>query len=311
MPCCFYSLLGLRRLSTRTTLPARNVTQMLVPSSFSVARPSPAKTHSHPFRGWSQDFEVRAAVEDGGDLFHETSLLLDVRAQASCIQILLHATTRTRCGGAGSGSGGGAAAEGGTGEPAAGSGGVSGSAAAGTGGAGPGGSSSGAGAGGAGQGGSAGGAGRAGSSAGAGGAGRSSRGAEPLTGAELGFATLASFGLLLAPSLAWTWFLAKHVWSSTPVVMMVLDRTRHVLGASLGTYAGLTLLHRILASTFHIERSGFAANCYNGPPSANPVCPGARFASAVRGCSAALSCGSCGPVALRGVQNLADLRDQR
>ena len=85
---------------------------------------------------------------------------------------------------------------------------------------------------------------------------RLSRAAEQLTGAELAFAMLASFGLLLAPSLVWTWFLAKRVWSSTPMVMMVLDRTRHVLGASLGTYAGLTLLQRILASTFHLEHSG-------------------------------------------------------
>ncbi|HKP56509.1 MAG TPA: serine/threonine-protein kinase [Polyangiales bacterium] len=84
------------------------------------------------------------------------------------------------------------------------------------------------------------------------------RGAVPLTSAEIAFAGLASLGLLVAPSIIWTWFLAKQVWSSTPRVMDVLDRIRHVLGASLGTYAGLTLVIRILASTLHIDPSGIA-----------------------------------------------------
>jgi len=84
------------------------------------------------------------------------------------------------------------------------------------------------------------------------------RGAVPLTSAEIAFAGLASLGLLVAPGIGWTWFLAKHVWTSTPRVMEVLDRLRHVLGASLGTYAGLTLVIRILASTLHIDPSGIA-----------------------------------------------------
>jgi serine/threonine protein kinase len=87
---------------------------------------------------------------------------------------------------------------------------------------------------------------------------RVARGTAPLTSAEIAFAGLASLGLLVAPSIIWTWFLAKQVWSSTPRVMDVLDRIRHVLGASLGTYAGLTLLIRILASTLHIDPSGIA-----------------------------------------------------
>jgi serine/threonine-protein kinase len=87
---------------------------------------------------------------------------------------------------------------------------------------------------------------------------RVARGSAPLTSAEIAFAGLGSLGLLVAPAIIWTWFLAKHVWSSTPRVMDVLDRIRHVLGASLGTYAGLTLLIRILASTLHIDPSGIA-----------------------------------------------------
>jgi serine/threonine protein kinase len=87
---------------------------------------------------------------------------------------------------------------------------------------------------------------------------RVARGSEPLTSAEIAFAALASLGLLMAPCIIWTWFMAKHVWSSTPRVMDVLDRVRHILGASLGTYAGLTLLIRILASTLHIDPSGIA-----------------------------------------------------
>jgi tRNA A-37 threonylcarbamoyl transferase component Bud32 len=87
---------------------------------------------------------------------------------------------------------------------------------------------------------------------------RVARGSAPLTSAEIAFAGLASLGLLVAPSIIWTWFLAKHVWSSTPRVMEVLDRVRHVLGASLGVYAGLTLLIRIAASTLHIDPSGIA-----------------------------------------------------
>jgi hypothetical protein len=62
----------------------------------------------------------------------------------------------------------------------------------------------------------------------------------------------------MAPCILWTWFLAKHVWPSTPRVMDVLDRVRLVLGASLGVYAGLTLFIRILASTLHIDPSGIA-----------------------------------------------------
>lgn len=84
------------------------------------------------------------------------------------------------------------------------------------------------------------------------------RGSEPLTSAEIAFAALASLGLLMAPAIIWTWFLAKHVWPSTPRVMDVLDRIRLVLGASLGVYAGLTLLIRIIASTLHIDPSGIA-----------------------------------------------------
>jgi hypothetical protein len=84
------------------------------------------------------------------------------------------------------------------------------------------------------------------------------RGTEPLTSAEIAFAALASLGLLMAPAIIWTWFLAKHVWPSTPRVMDVLDRIRLVLGASLGVYAGLTLFIRILASTLHIDPSGIA-----------------------------------------------------
>ncbi|HKU38862.1 MAG TPA: serine/threonine-protein kinase [Polyangiales bacterium] len=87
---------------------------------------------------------------------------------------------------------------------------------------------------------------------------RVARGSAPLTSAEIAFAGLASLGLLVAPAIVWTWFLAKQVWSSTPRVMDVLDRVRHVLGASLGTYAGLTLLIRIVASTLHIDPSGIA-----------------------------------------------------
>jgi serine/threonine-protein kinase len=87
---------------------------------------------------------------------------------------------------------------------------------------------------------------------------RVARGLVPLTSAEIAFAALGSLGLLVAPSIIWTWFLAKHIWSSTPRVMDVLDRMRHILGASLGTYAGLTLLIRILASTLHIDPSGIA-----------------------------------------------------
>jgi serine/threonine-protein kinase len=84
------------------------------------------------------------------------------------------------------------------------------------------------------------------------------RGSVPLTSAEIAFAGLASLGLLVGPSIIWTWFLAKQVWTSTPRVMDVLDRIRHVLGASLGTYAGLTLLIRILGSTLHIDPTGIA-----------------------------------------------------
>jgi tRNA A-37 threonylcarbamoyl transferase component Bud32 len=87
---------------------------------------------------------------------------------------------------------------------------------------------------------------------------RVARGVVPLTSAEIAFAGLASLGLLVAPSIGWTWFLAKQVWPSTPRVMDVLDRLRHVLGASLGTYAGLTLLIRILDSTLHIDPSGIS-----------------------------------------------------
>lgn len=87
---------------------------------------------------------------------------------------------------------------------------------------------------------------------------RVARGSVPLTSAEIAFAALGSLGLLVAPAIIWTWFLAKHVWASTPRVMDVLDRIRHVLGASMGTYAGLTLLIRILASTLHIDPSGAA-----------------------------------------------------
>jgi serine/threonine-protein kinase len=87
---------------------------------------------------------------------------------------------------------------------------------------------------------------------------RVSRGGAPLTSAEIAFAALASLGLLMAPCILWTWFLAKHVWPSTPRVMDVLDRIRMVLGASLGVYAGLTLFIRILASTLHIDPSGIA-----------------------------------------------------
>jgi serine/threonine protein kinase len=84
------------------------------------------------------------------------------------------------------------------------------------------------------------------------------RGTEPLTTAEIAFAALASLGLLMAPAIIWTWFLAKHVWPSTPRVMDVLDRIRLVLGASLGVYAGLTLFIRIIGSTLHIDPSGIA-----------------------------------------------------
>ncbi|HET8933773.1 MAG TPA: serine/threonine-protein kinase [Polyangiales bacterium] len=87
---------------------------------------------------------------------------------------------------------------------------------------------------------------------------RVSRGSAPLTSAEIAFAALASLGLLMAPCILWTWFLAKHVWPSTPRVMDVLDRIRLVLGASLGVYAGLTLFIRILGSTLHIDPSGIA-----------------------------------------------------
>jgi serine/threonine-protein kinase len=87
---------------------------------------------------------------------------------------------------------------------------------------------------------------------------RVARGSAPLTSAEIAFAALASLGLLMAPAIIWTWFLAKHVWPSTPRVMDVLDRVRLVLGASLGVYAGLTLLIRILGSTLHLESSGVA-----------------------------------------------------
>jgi serine/threonine protein kinase len=87
---------------------------------------------------------------------------------------------------------------------------------------------------------------------------RVARGAAPLTSAEIAFAALGSLGILMAPCILWTWFLAKHVWPSTPRVMDVLDRIRLVLGMSLGVYAGLTLLIRILGSTLHIDPSGVA-----------------------------------------------------
>ena len=87
---------------------------------------------------------------------------------------------------------------------------------------------------------------------------RLTRGAVPLTATEIMFASLGSAGLLLTPYIVWAWYLVARVWKSTPRVLDVLDRTRHVLGASLGAYAGLTILIRIIASTLHIDPSGIA-----------------------------------------------------
>jgi len=87
---------------------------------------------------------------------------------------------------------------------------------------------------------------------------RLTRGSAPLTSTEILFAALGSSGLLLAPFIVWAWYLTARVWKSTPRVLDVLDGTRHVLGASLGAYAGLTILIRILASTLHIDPSGIA-----------------------------------------------------
>jgi serine/threonine-protein kinase len=87
---------------------------------------------------------------------------------------------------------------------------------------------------------------------------RLTRGSLPLTSTEILFAALGSAGLLLAPFIVWAWYLSARVWKSTPRVLDALDVTRHVLGASLGVYAGITILIRIVASTLHIDPSGIA-----------------------------------------------------
>ncbi|MFD0563796.1 hypothetical protein ACFQ2M_18605 [Kitasatospora saccharophila] len=53
IPSAFCAALGLRRFSTRTNRPERTVSRTFVPSSFSVAVPSPANTQAHSARGRS------------------------------------------------------------------------------------------------------------------------------------------------------------------------------------------------------------------------------------------------------------------
>jgi serine/threonine-protein kinase len=81
------------------------------------------------------------------------------------------------------------------------------------------------------------------------------RGAAPLTGTEVFFASLGSMGVLLAPCAVWAFYVVTRVWNNTPRVLAVLDRTRYVLGASLGAYCAVTITLHILSFVLRVEPS--------------------------------------------------------
>jgi serine/threonine-protein kinase len=84
------------------------------------------------------------------------------------------------------------------------------------------------------------------------------RGATPLSNSDVLHAGLSSFAISVPTCLLSTWFLLKRIWPNAPSVSQALDRTRHVLGACTGAYAGLSLMLRILAGTSDIDANQLA-----------------------------------------------------
>ena len=84
------------------------------------------------------------------------------------------------------------------------------------------------------------------------------RGSAALTNSDILHAGLIAFALSMPPCLVATWFLLKRVWPNAPSVNQTLDRVRHLLGACMGAYAGLSLMLRVLASTSDIDANQLA-----------------------------------------------------